>query len=242
MDTGAPQDLSAVYDAAVATHQVDMMEPPQNQSSPPPPDIYVSTVPAELIECDGQPAFVPIPNTQLLEVKNSDNAIILNIGNQLYYVLISGRWFSSTALMGKAWSYVPGDQLPADFAQIPPNSDKGNVLVSVPGTPQAKEAVIANSIPQTATVNRLQAALTVNYDNGAPQFQAISGTSLQYAINTPTPVIETGSSSFFAVSNGVWFTAASPMGPWAVATSVPPVIYSITHRGTTGLWSHPAAW
>ena len=29
------------------------------------------------------------------------------------------------------------------------------------------------------------------------------------------------------MQNGVWFTAASPTGPWAAATSVPPEIYSI---------------
>ncbi|MCE0521873.1 MAG: hypothetical protein LV480_03070 [Methylacidiphilales bacterium] len=226
VDQDAPGRLSSVYDAAQATHQIDMMDPEPGKN-PPPPDIYVSTVPAELIQTDGQPEFVPIPNTQLLEVKNSDNAIILDINNQLYYVLISGRWFSSTALAGQLWSFVPGSQLPSDFAQIPPNSDKGNVLVSVPGTPQAQEAVIANSIPQTATVNRQQASLTVNYNNGTPQFAPVADTSLQYAVDTPTPVIEVSPTSFYAVSNAVWFTASNPTGPWAVATSVPPVIYTI---------------
>jgi hypothetical protein len=34
-------------------------------------------------------------------------------------------------------------------------------------------------------------------------------------------------SSYYAVQGGVWFTAGSPWGPWAVATYVPPVIYTI---------------
>ncbi len=220
-----PSLLPSVLDAALATKQVDPINPPQGQN-PPPPDIYVSTVPAELVQTQGQPQFVPIHNTALLEVRNSDNAIILDIGNQLFYVLISGRWFSSPAITGSPWTFVPGDQLPADFAKIPPDSDKGNVLVSVPGTPQAEEAVIANSIPQTATVNRNQAQLTVTYD-GAPQFQPVVGTPLQYAVNTVTPVIEVNPSSFYAVTNGVWFTSSAPMGPWTVATSVPAVVYSI---------------
>jgi len=224
-DPDAPASLSEVYSAAANSNQFDLMKPGKGEQ-PPAADIYVSTVPAELIQSDGPPAFVPIPNTMLLEVKNSDNAIILNIGDQRYYALISGRWFSSPALTGQPWSFAPADQLPPDFAQIPPDSDKGNILVSVPGTPQAQEAVIANSIPQTATVNRQTANLTVTYD-GNPQFQPVDGTTLQYAVNTATPVIEVDPNTFYSVSNAVWFNSATPTGPWAVATSVPPVIYTI---------------
>src|SRR6266542_330416 len=93
-------------------------------------------------------------------------------------------------------------------------------------TPQANEAVIANSIPQTATVQRHEAKLDVTYD-GAPAFKPITGTSLQYAVNTQAPVIEVNAHSYYSVENGVWFDATSPNGPWEVATNVPPVIYSI---------------
>ena len=44
--------------------------------------------------------------------------------------------------------------MPADFAKIPVDSPKATVLASVPGTPQAAEGLIANSIPQTATITR----------------------------------------------------------------------------------------
>ena len=63
--------------------------------------------------------------------------------------------------------------------------------MSVAGTPQAREAVIANTIPQTATVKRNEATLVPRYD-GEPQFKPIVGTPLQYAINSPTPVIRVG--------------------------------------------------
>jgi hypothetical protein len=226
VDPDAQTQLAPVLQAASAIPQINLMNPTEGKN-PPPPDLYVSTVPAELLQSDGPPSFVPIPDTQLLEIKNSDNAIILNIGDQHYYALISGRWFSSTALSGQPWNFVASNALPPDFAKIPPDSDKGNVLVSVAGTPEAQEAVIANSIPQTATVNRQAAQLTVDYDNNAPQFAPITGTPLQYAVNTPTPVIEVSPTSFYAVSNGVWFNANSPAGPWAVATFVPTVIYTI---------------
>ena len=65
---------------------------------------------------------------------------------------------------------------------------KGWCLASVPGTRQAELAVLANSVPTTATVNRREATLEVTYD-GEPQFKPIDGTSLSYALNAPLPVI-----------------------------------------------------
>ena len=99
------------------------------------------------------------------------------------------------------------------------------MLVSIPGTEQAKEAVIANQIPQTATVKRSQAKLTVTYD-GAPQFRPIEGTSMEYAINTSSEVIH-AAGRYYAVQNGVWFVSDVPTGPWAVADNIPAEIYSI---------------
>src|SRR6185295_12314650 len=103
---------------------------------------------------------------------------------------------------------------------------KANVLVAVAGTSEANEALIANSIPQTATITRNAAKLTVNYD-GTPQFKSVENTPLDYAVNTATPVIKVDSQSYYAVQNGIWFVGTSPAGPWLIATSVPAVIYSI---------------
>jgi len=68
--------------------------------------------------------------------------------------------------------------------------------------------------------------LKVEYD-GDPQFKNIEGTDLQYAVNTATPVIQVDDKNYYAVANAVWFVGAAPVGPWAVATSVPAAIYSI---------------
>src|SRR5258708_13683098 len=117
------------------------------------PAVFVSTVPAELIQTEGPPNLVPIEGTELMQVQNSDNALFFDELSQRYYVLFSGRWFDSASLEGP-WSFVPYGQLSKDFAKIPPDHPKANVLVSVPGTPQANEAGIANSIPHTPTLHR----------------------------------------------------------------------------------------
>jgi hypothetical protein len=189
------------------------------------PTIFVSRQPAELLQTQGEPQVAPIEGTQLIYVTNSENDIFVLTSSQEHYILLSGRWFKAQSMLGP-WQYVPGEKLPADFAKIPAAHKKAAVLASVPGTPQATEALIANAIPQTATITRNAASLTVSFDS-TPQFRSIEHTTLMYAVNTTTPVIKVDSNSYYAVQNGVWFVATSVVGPWTVAAAVPVVIYTI---------------
>jgi hypothetical protein len=231
--THAPSDLKKALAAAAETKQVDLLDGSGNKKPSlgeaaqrnALPVIYVSLNPAELLQTQGDPQLAPIHGTQLFYVTNSENDIFIDTTTQDRYVLVSGRWFRARSMRGP-WEYVSGDRLPADFTKIPPAHEKASVLASVPGTPQAKEALIANEIPQTATISRSAAKLTVSYD-GQPQFRPIEGTQLQYAVNTSTPVIAVSAGSYYAVMNGVWFVASSATGPWTVATSVPAAIYTI---------------
>jgi len=187
--------------------------------------IFSSENSAELIQTKGAPQFDSVPKTELLYVTNSPDNIFLYSGDQKYYVTLSGRWFRAPVLKGP-WKFVAVDKLPPDFAKIPETHPKGEVLASVAGKPSAQEAAIAQEIPQTATVDRESAKLSVIYD-GPPQFKSMSGSDLQYAINTSTTVIKVNGSSYYAVENGVWFSSSTPQGPWTVATEVPPSIYAI---------------
>ncbi len=218
-----PGDIAAALAAALATKQVDPAYPKSALAAP--LTIYVATSPAELLQTSGMANLLSYANTDLLYVANSDNAIFYYLDDANYYVLISGRWFKSMSLYGP-WTFVAPDKLPADFKKIPPDGPKANALVSVAGTPMAQEAVIANSIPQTATINRQAAKLDVEYA-GAPSFASIPDTKLSYATNTPTPVISVNPQTYYACQGGVWFVSGSAVGPWVVATSVPPAIYTI---------------
>lgn len=190
----------------------------------PPPAIVVATDPTELISSTSEPEYTPISGTELLYMSNTDSDVLLHLNTQLHYVLLAGRWFAADSLDGP-WAYVPGDQLPADFADIPEDDQMGTVLYAVPGTDLAEEAVINAQIPQTATIDRKIASLDVEYD-GDPEFDDIEGTSMDYALNSPTPVIM-ADKAYYAVDDAVWFVASDPNGPWVVATSVPDVIYTI---------------
>lgn len=187
------------------------------------PEVYVEFGPAELIETTGPATFKHIPDTGL-EYASNTNGNIFRLGQE-YYILISGRWFKSTSLNGP-WVFVAGNELPLDFGKIPIGSPKSTVLGSVQGTPESKEAIIANSIPQTATITRSEAKLTVQYD-GEPTFLPIEGTSMMYAKNTSAAVIKISGDKYYCVEAGVWFTGPSSKGPWAVADSIPAEIYDI---------------
>ena len=226
-----PAALETARQAAIKSGQVDQLDDPapgmkEAAAQGSYPRIDASTTPAELIQVEGRPEYEPIGATALLTVKNTRANVVLDTASSEHYVLISGRWFRTKSLAQGPWEYVPHDKLPADFAKIPETHPRGTVLASVPGTPQAQEAVIDNSIPQTATVDRAQTKLSVTYD-GAPQLKPIEGTPLQYVVNAPFPVIQVDAASVYAVKDAVWFAATSLNGPWAVATSVPAVIYTI---------------
>ena len=190
------------------------------------PTIYVSQNPAELIVFKGQPNLQPVDQTALLWASNTTADVIVDTATNFYYVLISGRWYRASSLSGP-WRFVAGSNLPPDFSRIPPSSPAGVVLASVAGTPQAKEAVIANSIPQTVTIPRVGGPSFTPVFDGPPQLRAIQGTPLQYVVNSPTPIIRVNSYTYYALRAGVWFTATSLNGSWVVAISVPAVIYTI---------------
>ena len=176
------------------------------------PTIYTSQAPSELIVFKGQPDFVPIVGTQLLWAANTTSDVLIDTGSNLYYALMAGRWFRSAGLTGP-WSFVASDGLPADFARIPPHSLAGAVLPTVAGTPQAQEAVISNSIPQTATVPlKGGPTFTPSFD-GPPQYAPIPETSLSYVVNSHEPVIQVAPNAYYAVVAGVWFTAAANHRP-----------------------------
>jgi hypothetical protein len=190
------------------------------------PTIYMSEKPAELIVFNGTPVFAPVAGTNLKWASNTASDVFIDSAQNDYYILLSGRWFRAQALAGP-WHYVASTNLPQDFQHIPPDSPAAMVLVAVAGTPLAQEAAIENSIPQTAAVLRANGPhFTAVYDD-VPQFRPIQGTPLQYAVNSPSPIIRVNAETYYALQAGVWFLSDSAVGPWHVATSVPTVIYTI---------------
>ena len=201
--------------------QVSKNPDSNNQDKPvTPTDILVSTTPAELIQTEGNPTYQSVEGTNLLYIDNSLNDIFKDINTQQNYILISGRWYTSTSLYN-GWTYVSANQLPADFAKIPEGTEKDGVLSSVAGTNAANEALMDAQIPQTAKIDRRTATTSVTYD-GTPIFNPIQGTNLQVAVNSSITVLKSNvNGMYYAVDNGVWFISNTYNGPWQVSTERP---------------------
>ena len=219
-----PKQMSKVLQNPNFTSLKGFIPPPPGSAASF-PAVYYSDTPAEIIVFGGEPQWTPIPGTQLSFASNTDSTVFKDATTGAYYYLTSGRWFTALRPMLGSWTFATYT-LPPDFAKIPPSSPAGKVLSSVPGTPEAEDAVLIAQIPTTATVNSSAASeVNVSYV-GQPQFQPIEGTSMMYAVNTPNKVIQVGT-QYYLCYQGVWFVSFSPQGPWQLAQTVPQVIYTI---------------
>ncbi|WOT04940.1 carbohydrate-binding family V/XII [Shewanella youngdeokensis] len=205
------------YPPADLVSMVPVSDDEQSSTALAPAVIAVNTA-TELVATDGKPRWKSLTEGKLLYVSNTETAWIREVSTGDMYLLLSGRWFQATKQAGP-WTFVRADKLPASFSDIPPESDIGGLRVSVAGTAEADQAMLDAQIPQTAAINRSEAKLTVEYD-GEPQFEAVTGTKVAYAVNTGTQVLKINN-QYYAVDNGVWFTASHAKGPWVVADNVP---------------------
>ena len=186
------------------------------------PMVFVSTEPAEMIVTQGDPSYTPIPDTHLMRVDNTDAVLFRDTADEKLYLLAAGRWFSAPSLEGP-WAAASKD-LPADFARIPADNPSSSVEASVPGTREAKDAVLMASVPTATTAYATNAPVDVTY-SGQPEFQPATA-DVQYAVNSPYPVFLV-SGTYYCCNKGVWYTSPDATGPWALCRSVPQAIYQI---------------
>ena len=219
-EKSVPQELQAIAQRADSTAELTASDDQRVV-----PEIIVRTTPAELVDVQGTPKMEPVQNTSLLTVTNTSKNLFMDIGTQQYYLLASGRWFSTKDVKTGPWSFVAPDKLPASFASIPEGSKKDAVLAHISGTNAAREAARDAAIPQTAQVDRSTATVNVTYQ-GAPEFERIAGTNVEYARNASTSVLRING-RYHVCDNAVWFEGDTPDGPWTVSTQVPAEVATI---------------
>ncbi len=201
--------------------------PGKKLSSKAMPKVFVSTTPAELIVLEGPISYLTVEGApNLLWVNNTESDLFRMGRSGDFYYLVAGRWFKSASLDGP-WTFAT-PTLPPDFTKIPVEHPRSRVLASVPGTPQATEAVLLATIPRTARINKKELkAPEVQYDGGKPELKPIEGTKgLQQAVNTDKDIVKFGD-LYYMCFQGVWFASRAAEGPWEVTSNVPPEIYTI---------------
>lgn len=189
----------------------------------PAPTVFVALQPSELMVTEGPPAFSPIAGTRLAIVANTSSDLFRHEAEENYYFLTSGRWFRAKTLNGP-WTAATAD-LPDDFSRISPDGPFAEVRASVPGTPEADDAVLLAAVPRKATVKRNEVTVSVTYD-GTPKFEVIENTQVAYAVNSPYSVFKVAS-RYYCCHEAIWFESGAATGPWSVCVSVPDEIYAI---------------
>lgn len=197
--------------------------PPKPFPDNSPPKVIYSDKPAEMIVFDGEPKLEPVSGTGLEWASNTDSDVFFLKETSAWYILVSGRWFKSSSLEGP-WAFTTPD-MPSDFLNIPEDAPYYSIRSSIPGTSEATQARLKASIPSTARVELGSVSADVAYA-GDPEFSAIEGTSMSYAVNTSEQVIQVGD-KYYVLQNGVWFVGDTPTGPFEVAKAMPEEIYTI---------------
>lgn len=185
------------------------------------PVIFTSERPAELIVTDGQPGLSTITAGGLEYVHDTESDLFRY--QNVYYYLVSGRWFSAPVMRGP-WQHVK--ELPTEFAAIPATSAKAHVLAAVPGSDEARLAVLEASIPRKATISRDAGKDLAVYYQGDPVFAAIESTGVERAVNSSGDVL-LFDAVYFLCQEAIWYTSDAAVGPWTVADTVPAAIYAI---------------
>jgi hypothetical protein len=190
----------------------------------PAPAVITTFKPAEIVVIDGKPRGREIAGTGGLEsITNTDSPLFRLDGT--YYLLIAGRWFSTKDLQRGPWAFTM--PLPDAFARIPDSDDDADVRASVPGTLEARRAVLEAELPQSKVVKAGAAPdVTVAYAGGAPKFEPIPQTQVARAVNTANDIIQYGD-KFYLCYEGMWYVADKPTGPWAATADVPAAVYQI---------------
>lgn len=187
-------------------------------------EIVMTDHPAELVVIDGAPRFEDIGNLDLERLVNSD-CEVFRVAGAMHYLLTGGRWYAAAMIDGP-WERVSGDGLPEEFREIPHDAPIAGVRASVPGTLEAKVALVRNQVPELIALPRSTRDIDIPYD-GEPRFEpAPGGGDLSYALNTPHIVLSTGG-SYYCCFNGAWLIANDPRGPWSPASHLPAVITSM---------------
>ena len=192
------------------------------------PGVFYSQQPAELLLFDGEPHWTGIGDGGLSFASNA-NQDLFEI-DASYYLLLSGRWFTSSDLDGD-WTRTA--TLPDAFQDIPPEDsatphEKSRLRASIPGTEEAWEAALVASIPRKADIQRgSEDALDLVVDYaGDPAFEPIGDTGIELAVNTSYQVLRY-QGAYYLCHNASWLVAFAAAGPWHFADSIPDAFASI---------------
>ncbi len=185
------------------------------------PEIIVSDKPAELVLLQGDPLFTWVPGVKLMLVANTESDLFFHPKSGLYYLLVSGRWFTADDIDG-TWKENYGP-LPEEFARIPRDHVRGHVVWCVPGTPEASEACVQAGLEERVSISRAN-TVQVLWEGKELSFAPVEG-DLKMATNTDDDVFLVGDVCYVC-QRGLWYSSADRQS-WKPCTEIPAALRSV---------------
>ena len=181
-----------------------------------PPVVFFSTRPAVIVNIDGNPVWSPIANNELRFALNTNWDLFEYPPSKTYYLRHEGVWLKAADISGP---WTAAGMLPGSFHKLPADDNWKDVRAALPGrasAPAALPTVFVSTVPAELILLR-----------GEPQYEAVSGTNLQWVRNTESDVFRLGSTGpvYYLVA-GRWFSAPGFSGPWTFATLTLPADFA----------------
>lgn len=173
-----------------------------------PPRIFASQTSAIMVNLDGEPIWSPIKENDLKFAVNTNWDLFEHGPTKTYYLRNDDTWLKAAALDGP-WG--PAGQLPESFKKLPADDNWKEVRAALPGkklSPEKAPKVFVSQAPAELILT-----------TGAPRYEAVAGTRLNWVSNTESDVFRMGGTGlvYFLVA-GRWFSAPGLQGPWTFAT------------------------
>jgi hypothetical protein len=197
---GLDRVLAAVDTSQVKPRNVDGVKAD-------PPAVFYSTVPAVLVNLDGDPIWSPMKDGDLRFALNTSWDLFEHMPSRSYFLRTDSAWMKAVSIDGP---WTAAGKLPDSFSRLPDDGRwkdaRAGVARHAPGGPAP--GVFMSRKPAEMILLR-----------GAPVYAAVSGTGLLWVSNTRSDIFRAGKTGpvYYLVS-GRWFTAPDFKGPWTFAT------------------------
>ncbi len=176
-----------------------------------PPQIFISTRPAALVNIDGSPIWHLVGRGPLQHAVNTNWDLLRDPTRGLYFLRDGQSWLISSNVLGP-WTRTQGS--PASFKDLPDSPRWELMHAAAPMAPPAGARAVF--------VSRQPAELIVFA--GEPAYRPVPGTAkLQWVSNTDSDVFRQGrTGTVYYLVAGRWFAAPDFTGPWTFATRTLP--------------------
>ena len=198
------------------SHLADEVLPPDTPGlAEAAPEILVSQEPARLVITDGDPLYVPIRNSDLMFVANT-NWTLFQDASRAYWLLDATGWLTAPELEG-TWSRA--DALPEDLRNL---SDERFPRAAAAA---ASEAAPTDTKAPLIVVRNAPAELVVL--DGAPKLEPVGGAGLAWVTNTDAPLFRIDD-HWYLLASGRWFRSkALAEEHWTPVDTLPPAFAEI---------------